>query len=102
MSSRGRSPTTSSWNDSGEVPVSPLHPVRRIRSLALLALSLFAAGGFAWWFSRGRDDPPFTVERYLLPQAPIKEVSTRPPSADGALLPPADQILGVTLGRESR
>ena len=75
---------------------------RRSGYLALGALSFLASGGFAWWYLHEPDDPPFSVERYLLPQAPIREVLARPLSEVGGLLAPADPVLGVTIGRESR
>lgn len=80
----------------------PLFSARRTRILVFVALLFLASGGFAWWYLHEPADPPFSVERYLLPQAPIREVVARPLSEVRDLLAPDELVLGTTIGQESR
>lgn len=82
--------------------MSPSFSSRRTRLIAFVALLLLASGGFAWWFLHEPADLPFSAERYLLPQGPIKEVLARPLAEVYDLLAPAELVLGVTIGDESR
>ena len=82
--------------------MSPLFPARRTRLIAFVALLFLASGGFAWWYWSEPADPPFSVERYSMPQAPIQEVRTRPVAGFEDRLAPAELVLGVTVGLESR
>lgn len=93
---------TSNSTDSGGATTSRPFSGRMALFFVFVALSLvLLGGGFVWW-SRAPAPPAFTAERYLLPQAPIREVPARPVAGFEDRLAPTELVLGVTVGPESR